>query len=280
MTQSTPLTLFVISDSVGQTALQLAQAALAQYPDLKPDIVRFPFIHTADKLTDVLSKAVPAETIVVHTLATKELADIAETYCQTNQIASFDMMSPVTKLITAKTELQPSGEAGALHHLNDRYFDRISAMEFAVMYDDGKDPKGFLEADIVLLGVSRTSKTPLSLFLANRNLKVANLPIVPQAHIPDEIWHVDPKKVIGLMNSPEVLNNIRRERMIAYGLNPDTTYSDMDEIKAELAFAQDLYDKIGCQVINVANRSIEETATIILEQMGLDFADSTVDHVN
>ncbi len=190
------------------------------------------------------------------------------------------MMSPMTQMITAKTNSTPTGEAGALHHLNDRYFDRISAMEFAVMYDDGKDPHGFLEADIVLLGVSRTSKTPLSLFLANRNIKVANLPIVPQAHIPDEIWRVDPKKIIGLMNTPEVLNNIRRERMIAYGLNPDTTYSDMDEIKAELAFAQDLYDKIGCQVINVANRSIEETATIILERMGLDFAGSANDHVN
>lgn len=280
MSQSTPLTVFVLSDSVGQTALQLAQAALAQYPNVKPDIIRFPFVHSVDKLTDVLSKAVPEETIVVHTLATTGLSEIAQNYCDAKKIASFDMMSPLTKLITAKTSLAPSGEAGALHHLNDRYFDRISAMEFAVMYDDGKDPHGFLEADIVLLGVSRTSKTPLSLFLANRNIKVANLPIVPQAHIPDEIWHVDSKKIIGLMNTPEVLNNIRRERMIAYGLNPDTTYSDMDEIKAELDFAQDLYDKIGCQVINVANRSIEETAAIILEQTGLDFASSSTDHVN
>ena len=280
MSQSTPLTVFVLSDSVGQTALQLAQAALAQYPNIKPDIIRFPFVHSVDKLTDVLSKAVPGETIVVHTLATTGLSEIAQNYCDAKKIASFDMMSPLSKLITAQTGLAPSGEAGALHHLNERYFDRISAMEFAVTYDDGKDPHGFLEADIVLLGVSRTSKTPLSLFLANRNIKVANLPIVPQAHIPDEIWHVDPKKIIGLMNTPEVLNNIRRERMIAYGLNPDTTYSDMDEIKAELDFAQDLYDKIGCQVINVANRSIEETAAIILEQTGLDFASSSTDHVN
>ncbi|SMH68323.1 positive regulator of gluconeogenesis [Latilactobacillus curvatus] len=280
MPESKPLTVFVLSDSVGQTALQLVQAALAQFPDVKPDLVRFPFVHTQAKLMDVLSKAVPEETIVVHTLATNGLSEIAETYCQAKKIASFDMMSPMTQMITAKTNSTPTGEAGALHHLNDRYFDRISAMEFAVMYDDGKDPHGFLEADIVLLGVSRTSKTPLSLFLANRNIKVANLPIVPQAHIPDEIWRVDPKKIIGLMNTPEVLNNIRRERMIAYGLNPDTTYSDMDEIKAELAFAQDLYDKIGCQVINVANRSIEETATIILERMGLDFAGSANDHVN
>src|SRR5699024_6231822 len=126
------------------------------------------------------------------------------------------------------------------------------------------------DLDVVLLGISRTSKTPLSLFLANRNIKVANLPIVPQAHIPDEIYQVDPHKIIGLTNDPKVLNNIRRERMIAYGLNPDTTYSDLDAIKKELDFAQDLYKKLGCYVINVANRSIEETATLILEQLGLD----------
>ncbi|MDR4288103.1 kinase/pyrophosphorylase, partial [Bacillus thuringiensis] len=102
-----------------------------------------------------------------------------------------------------------------------KYFDRISAMEFAVMYDDGKDPKGVLEADVVLLGVSRTSKTPLSLFLANKNLKVPNLPLVPETHIQKEIYEIDPKKIIGLTNDPSVLKEIRRQRMIAYGLNPD-----------------------------------------------------------
>jgi hypothetical protein len=154
--------------------------------------------------------------------------------------------------------------------MGQNYFDRISAMEFAVMYDDGKDPKGFLEADVVLLGVSRTSKTPLSLFLANKNLKVANLPLVPQTHIPDEIYKVDPKKIIGLTNDPSVLNEIRRQRMIAYGLNPDTTYSNMDSINAELDAANKLYKKLGCYVINVAHRSIEETAALIMEHLGID----------
>ena len=143
-------------------------------------------------------------------------------------------------------------------------------MEFAVKYDDGKDPKGFLEADIVLLGVSRTSKTPLSLFLANKNLKVANLPIVPQAHIPKQLWEIDPKKIVGLTNDPEILNGIRKERMIAYGLNPDTAYSDLDKIKTELTFANELYEKLGCIIINVASLSIEETASMILNALNLE----------
>ena len=132
------------------------------------------------------------------------------------------------------------------------------------------DPRGFLEADIVLLGVSRTSKTPLSLFLANKNLKVANLPIVPQAHIPKQLWEIDPKKIVGLTNDPEILNGIRKERMIAYGLNPDTAYSDLDKIKTELTFANELYEKLGCIIINVASLSIEETASMILNALNLE----------
>lgn len=274
-----PLKVFVISDSLGETAMQLAQAALAQFPTLEIDVVRLPFIHTKEKLHRVLQQA-DEQTIVVHTLATHGLSDEIEIMSSIQGFHSLDLMSPLTKLISDQTKLTPAGEAGALHHLNERYFDRISAMEFAVMYDDGKNPKGFLEADIVLLGVSRTSKTPLSLFLANRNLKVANLPIVPKAHIPEELWQVDPKKIVGLMNTPEVLNNFRKERMIAYGLNPDTTYSNLSEIKAELKYAQDLYDKIGCPIINVANRSIEETATIILEKLDLTSYEYHGKHVN
>ncbi|PXZ33420.1 transcriptional regulator, partial [Lactobacillus helveticus] len=108
------------------------------------------------------------------------------------------------------------------------------------------------------------------LFLANKNLKVANLPLVPETHIPKEIYEIDPKKIIGLTNDPSVLNEIRRQRMIAYGLNPDTTYSNMDSINKELESAQALYKKLGCYVINVAHRSIEETAALILEHLGID----------
>jgi hypothetical protein len=158
--------------------------------------------------------------------------------------------------------------------LDDEYFNRISAIEFAVKYDDGKDPKGFLDADLVLLGVSRTSKTPLSMFLANKTIKVANLPIMPEASVPDEIWQVDPKKIVGLTNDAEVLNNFRKERMIAYGLSPETIYSDMDRIRAELEYAYELYNKLGCIVINVSKRSIEETAAIIMSS--IEISDTTI----
>lgn len=270
MPSKTEIKFFIISDSVGETALNMVRAALAQFTKVDPIYYRFPFTNSDSRLDSVLKQAETERPIIIQTLVTGDLSKRVNQFAAAQNLTCYDLLSPIMQKISQLSGETPRGEAGAIHRLNDRYFDRILAMEFAVMYDDGKDPKGFLEADIVLLGVSRTSKTPLSLFLANRNLKVANLPLVPSAHIPEQIWQVDPKKIIGLTTDVAVLNNFRRERMIAYGLNPDTAYSDMNQITAELDFARQLYDKIGCYVINTAHRSIEETATLILEHMGLD----------
>ncbi|ANK59603.1 pyruvate, water dikinase regulatory protein [Loigolactobacillus backii] len=261
---------FIISDSVGETALNIAKAALAQFTDVSPVYFRFPFTKTEERLDVVLKQAREKQPIIIHTLVTAGLSHKINQFAKENKLVCYDLLNPIMSEIVKRSGEQPRGEAGAIHRLNDRYFDRISAMEFAVMYDDGKDPQGFLEADIVLLGVSRTSKTPLSLFLANRNLKVANLPLVPSAHIPGQLWKVDPKKIIGLTTDIAVLNNFRRERMIAYGLNPNTAYSDTKQITEELNYASQLYQKIGCYVVNTAHRSIEETATLILEHLDLD----------
>ncbi|MFD1431837.1 pyruvate, water dikinase regulatory protein [Lacticaseibacillus yichunensis] len=264
------LNLYIISDSIGETGLKLAQAVAAQYGDRTAHYIRFPFCHDEEKLMQTIEQAKADRGIVIATLVTPGLSKLARGYAKQQDVPLIDVMTPMLDAVTALTGEGPSGVAGAVHDLNEKYFDRISAMEFAVLYDDGKDPKGFLEADIVLLGVSRTSKTPLSLFLANRNLKVANLPLVPNAHIPDEIYKVDPHKIVGLTTDASVLMEFRRHRMIAYGLNPDTAYSARDQVSEELAFADRLYQKLGCMVINTAQRSIEETATLILEHMGID----------
>ncbi|MGX7418795.1 pyruvate, water dikinase regulatory protein [Carnobacterium gallinarum] len=262
--------IYVISDSVGETANKLTQAAMAQFPENEFTVSRYPFVRGEGTLLSILDNARKENAMIVHTLITDDLSTIARDYCQENELFCFDLLNPMVDEIFKRTGTIPTKEPGALHQLNDNYFHRISAIEFAVKYDDGKDPKGFLEADIVILGVSRTSKTPLSMFLANKNLKVANLPLIPESHIPDQLWKVNAKKIVGLTNDPELLNSIRRERMIAYGLNPDTAYSDKDRINEELEFAQNLYDKLGCLVINVSTKSIEETAAIILETLQLD----------
>ncbi|RGI30767.1 pyruvate, water dikinase regulatory protein [Melissococcus sp. OM08-11BH] len=266
------ISIFIISDSAGETASKLAQASMAQYEDaqIKIQIVKRAFIYHENELIQALEEAKAVNAIVLHTLVSKDLVNIANNYGKEHNLFTIDILSGLVDELSNRTGLEPSRLPGAMHFLSKNYFERISAMEFAVKYDDGKNPKGFLEADILLLGVSRTSKTPLSLFLANKNLKVANLPLIPEAHIPQQLWEVDPKKIVGLTNNPKVLNRIRRERMKSYGLNPDTAYSDIDKIKRELEFANDLYKTLGCLVINVAQLSIEETASIILSELNIE----------
>lgn len=264
------ITIFVISDSAGETASKLAQATMAQYPTVDFELIRRTFIQNQETLNLALNDAKSLNAMVIYTIINPDLVQLTQDFCEENQLYSMNVLTPPVEEVSKRTGIEPTGEPGALHHLNKNYFKRIKAMEFAVKYDDGKDPKGFLKADIVLLGVSRTSKTPLSLFLANKNLKVANLPLVPQAQIPEQLWQVDPKKIVGLTNDPAVLNGIRKERMRAYGLDPDTAYSDIDKIKEELEFANKLYEKLGCIVINVATLSIEETASMILNELNLE----------
>ncbi|HCM90152.1 MULTISPECIES: pyruvate, water dikinase regulatory protein [Vagococcus] len=264
--------MYIISDSAGETASKLAHASIAQYDQLDVDVqlLKQTFIEDPSDLMVALEEAKNLNAIVLQTLISEKLVRLSNDYCQKNNLFTIDALSPIVNEVKKRTGIEPSRVPGALHFLNENYFERINAMEFAVKYDDGKDPRGFLEADILLLGVSRTSKTPLSLFLANKNLKVANLPLIPEAHIPSQIWEVDPKKIVGLTNDPKILNAIREDRMRSYGLRPNTAYSDIGKIKDELKFANELYEKIGCLIINVAQRSIEETASIILTELGLE----------
>lgn len=260
--------IYIISDSLGVTGNGLVQAAVVQFPNDEFKIERYPLTRTESLLQGILKKGEREQAVIVYTFANSQLAEFAQKFCADHNMPHIDAMVNLIKTLSEVTKHEPIEEAGINHNMNSKYFDKIKAMEFAVEYDDGKDPSGFLKADIVLLGVSRTSKTPLSLYLANLGYKVANLPLVPKTRIPDEIYRVDPAKIIGLTTTPEVLNKYRRERMIAYGLDPDSNYSSMAQVRDELNNANQLYRKLGCLVINTAQKSIEETATFILESLG------------
>lgn len=147
--------------------------------------------------------------------------------------------------------------------MDQNYFDRVSAIEFAVKYDDGKNHQGYRKADIVLLGISRTSKTPLSMYLANKGYKVANLPLIPEVPIPKEIYEVDSRRIFGLTASPRYISNIRTERVKVLGVGDSAKYNSMERVKDELMFSNDLYQELNAKVINVENKSIEETAAEI-----------------
>ena len=259
--------IYVVSDSIGATALSLAQAVTVQFPKTKFEIKRFPFITTLSILQGILNSAKRDHAFIIHTFITKDLTEHTNEFCTANNLNHYDAVGDLLTELEKQTNEKPLRKPGINHETDKDYFKKIEAIEFAVNYDDGKDPSGFTKADIVLLGVSRTSKTPLSLYLANLGYKVANLPLVPHTKIPDELFKVDKNKIFGLTNDPEILNDIRKQRMIAYGLDPNTQYSDLGNIESELSAANELYRKLGCLVINVAHKSIEETATLIIESL-------------
>lgn len=260
--------IYAISDSIGETAQLVAKAAMSQfYKNESYEIRRFSYVFDMETLGDILDSAKSENAIVVYTLVEEDLCSEIERYCGEFNLQCVDLMTDLLKKIQARTNKKPAREPGIIRRLDEKYFKRIEAIEFAVKYDDGKDPRGVQKADIVLLGISRTSKTPLSMYLANRNIKVANIPLVPEIPVPKEVFEISKRRIIGLTNSPEKLNEIRSERLKALGLSDKANYAKLDRILQELDYAEEVMKKVGCPVINVANKAIEETAGIIVDIM-------------
>ncbi|WP_278681593.1 pyruvate, water dikinase regulatory protein [Paraclostridium bifermentans] len=262
------LVIYVISDSVGETAQQVTKAAISQF-QLKDDyeIRRFPYVVEVNFLEEILKSAKEENAIVIYTLVENELLTFTEDYCSKENLSCVDLMTPILKQIASKIGVKPRREPGIIRKLDESYFKRVEAIEFAVKYDDGKDPRGILQADIILLGISRTSKTPLSMYLANKNIKVTNVPLVPEIPIPKEVFEINQKKIIGLTNTPEKLNQIRQERLKALGLSSNANYAKFDRILQELDYSDKIMKKVGCPVIDVSSKAIEETAGIIMDVM-------------
>lgn len=260
------LIIYVISDSVGETAQQVARAAISQFSiNDNYEIRRFPYVVDKKFLIQILNSGKNEDAIILYTLVNEELSNLTKEYCHKQNLSSIDLMSPILDKISNKINKNPKREPGAIRKLDESYFKRVEAIEFAVKYDDGKDPRGILKSDIVLVGISRTSKTPLSMYLANKHIKVANIPLVPEIPLPKELNNINPNKIIGLTNSPEKLNKIRQERLKALGLSKNANYANIERILQELDYSDNIMKKLGCPVINVSNKAIEETAGIIMD---------------
>lgn len=261
------LRVFVVSDSVGETGELVVKAVVSQFrPTFENVILRkFPHINTLEHIEKVVSIAKKQHALIVYTLVEKELRKALYRVCEDNAVAAIDLLGPIMDIIEQSVDERPLERPGLVHRLDDYYFEKVEAIEFAVKYDDGRDPRGILLADIVLIGVSRTSKTPLSQYLAHKRYKVANVPLVPEVAPPKELFLVDPKKCFGLVISPGQLNNIRKERLIALGLMEGAAYAQKTRIEEEIAYFYDIAKKVGCDVIDVTNKAVEETANFIIE---------------
>ncbi len=257
--------IIIVSDSVGETAEFVIRAGLSQFSSHDVQIHRVPYVNNLDTIDETMEMAIESQAMIGYTLVEPHLRKYLKEQAKAHNIEAVDIMGPVMKAMEKTFQEKPKLKPGLLYKLDKDYFKRIEAIEFAVRYDDGRDPRGILTADIVLIGISRTSKTPLSQYLAHKQYRVANVPLVPEVDPPEELFQIDPKKCIGLKASAKQLNEIRKKRLIALGLGDDAIYATKERIEEELAFFDNIVEKIGCKVIDVSNRAIEETANLIMQ---------------
>lgn len=258
---------YIMSDSVGETAELVVKAALSQFNDGPFDVQRIPYIEDKSIIDETIAQAKEHEALIGFTLVSPELRKYLTERADEEEVECVDIMGPMMDSMERHFGTTPRLEAGLVHKLDEDYFKRVEAIEFAVRYDDGRDPRGIKKADIVLIGVSRTSKTPLSQYLAHKRLKVANVPIVPEVKPPKELFEVDPRRCIGLKITPEKLNDIRKERLKALGLGDEASYANLERIKQEISYFENIVEDIGCEVIDVSHKAVEETANMIIHTL-------------
>ncbi len=258
-----PVELHIISDATGETATRLVMALEAQFPDQPFEEIRHPRVETVDDLQLAVNRAKGRRAVIVYTIVKPELREAMRVLCRRARVHSCDILGPPLASIAKVSGMAAQMKPGARPPLDSAYFKRMAAIEFAVTYDDGLGAAGLREADIVLVGVSRTSKTPLSMYLGYLGHKTANVPIVRGIDPPPELFEIDPAKVVGLTIAAERLAEIRRERArMMRGAR--RSYADIGAIYEELEQAASVHRRLGCPVIDVTELSVEETAMRII----------------
>jgi hypothetical protein len=258
----TPVELHVVSDATGETAARLVQALEAQFPDQEFVEIRHPPVESEEHLHIAVNRMKGRPAVVVYTLVKPELRDAMRTLCRRAKLHYCDLLGQPIDAVARVSGMAATMTPGSRPPLNSAYFKRMEAIEFAVRYDDGVG-RGLHDADIVLVGVSRTSKTPLSIYLGYLGHKAANVPVVKGIAPPKELFEVDPRKIVGLTIDPNRLVEIRRARARTMGAR-NRQYAELMEIYEELDEATKLHRKLGCPVIDISERSIEETAHRVL----------------
>jgi regulator of PEP synthase PpsR (kinase-PPPase family) len=254
----TPVELHIVSDSTGETAARLVAALEAQFPEQPFEEIRHPQIQTIDDLQLAVNRAKGRSAVMVYTLVDREMRESMRTLCRSARLHYCDLLGHPIESIAKVSGMAAKMKAGARPPLNSAYFKRMEAIEFAVKFDDGVG-SGLREADIVLVGVSRTSKTPLSIYLGYLGHKAANVPVVKGITPPKELFEIDARKIAGLTIDAERLAEIRNARVRSMGAT-NRRYAEMLEIYEELEQAEELHRRLACPVIDVTGLSIEETA--------------------
>ncbi|MBP6629930.1 MAG: kinase/pyrophosphorylase [Kofleriaceae bacterium] len=257
-------TVFIISDSTGETAERMVRAATLQF-SVPVQVRTYSRVRLESECEQIIEKAVEVRALVVFTVVNPEARELLTKLVERHGVDAVDLMGALIAKLGGFLGSAPAGVPGLLHTIGEDYFRRIEAVEFAVKNDDGAEPRNLPKADLVLVGISRTSKTPLSTYLAQRGLKVANVPLVLGVDPPEELSKVDDRRVFGLVVNPDTLMRIRQNRLSHLGMPADASYGQRGHIETEIGYSREIFRKHpNWPVIDVTNRAIEETAADIL----------------
>lgn len=258
--------LHLVSDSTGDTLEQVAKASLVQFPGIEPVKHYWPMIRTARHMSRIIAEMEENPGIIMFTLVNHEIEKVLIESCKKNKWPYISVLQGIIHELGRHVGEKPTERPGLQHQMDDEYFDRIDAIQYTLAHDDGQISDNLLNADIILVGVSRTSKTPTCIYLANRGYRAANIPIVPGCPLPPELEKAreEGKFIVGLVNSVDRLVQIRRNRLLMLQENKTTDYVDEDLVKEEVKESRRLFSKMGWPVIDVTRRSIEETSVAII----------------
>lgn len=257
----------LVSDSTGETLNAVMRAASAQFENVQPLEHNYYLVRSEKQLARVLDEIRAAPGLVWFTLADEHLRHVLETECRAAGIPTLPVLDPAVALLSRHLGIVASERIAGQHSLTPDYFNRIDAIDFALRHDDGQNVRGLVNADVVLVGVSRTSKTPTSVYLANRGIYTGNIPLVPGVPLPPVLGELERPMIVGLKISAERLVQIRRQRLISLNESPETVYADEEAVRAEVTEANRLFQRNRWIVIDVSRRSVEETAAAILNKL-------------
>lgn len=258
------LHLHLLSDSTGETLESIAKAAVAQFENVEAVRHFWPMVRSEAHLTRIMEEIAANPGLVLYTLANQDMRRALEARCRSIGLPHDAPLDSATDALSIILGQETRNRPGRKHQLDEAYYSRIDAIHYTIAHDDGVGAEAWDQADIILVGVSRTSKTPTSIYLANRGFKTANVPLVPQAPPPPHLFNLHHPTIVGLIITPERLVQVRRNRLLSLKQAPDTAYVDIEQVQEETSFARRIMTDRGWPIIDVTRRSIEETAAAII----------------
>lgn len=264
------LKIIIISDGTGETAKAMTRAAMTQFQTREIFFTRHKNVRTIEHIDAIFQEAALHYDMIVYTIVSAELRRYVHDKSIKERVRSVDLLGPLLTSFSNVFETEPDYQPGLLHAVNDKYFEKVAAVEFTLNHDDGRNLKSLDECDVVLVGISRTSKTPLSIFLSMEGLKVVNIPIILNMPLPDKLFNIDQRKIFGLTIDPETLREIRQNRLSKLGARASGDYANDKKVVEEIEYANSLFDKNRrWPVFNVTNKALEETAAEIIKLLNM-----------